>query len=49
MLLRVYAKCIDGQDQVAKRRIEDALRESDDGAAADAGPEAAEPNAGDPG
>jgi integrase len=33
VLLRVYAKCIDGQDQVAKRRIEDALRESDDGAA----------------
>ena len=34
MLLRVYAKCIDGQDQMAKRRIEDALRETDDGAAA---------------
>jgi hypothetical protein len=30
VLLRVYAKCIDGQDQIAKRRIEDALRESDD-------------------
>jgi len=30
VLLRVYAKCIDGQDQMAKRRIEDALRESDD-------------------
>ena len=27
VLLRVYAKCIDGQDQIAKRRIEDALRE----------------------
>ena len=27
VLLRVYAKCIDGQDQLAKRRIEDALRE----------------------
>ncbi|MDA8318563.1 MAG: integrase [Actinomycetota bacterium] len=27
VLLRVYAKCIDGQDQVAKRRIEDALRD----------------------
>ena len=24
VLLKVYAKCIDGQDQVAKRRIEDA-------------------------
>jgi integrase len=30
VLLRVYAKCIDGQDQIAKRRIEDALRESAD-------------------
>ena len=30
VLLRVYAKCIDGQDQIAKRRIEDALRESGD-------------------
>jgi integrase len=25
VLLKVYAKCIDGQDQIAKRRIEDAL------------------------
>ena len=25
VLLNVYAKCIDGQDQIAKRRIEDAL------------------------
>jgi hypothetical protein len=33
VLLRVYAKCIDGQDQIARRRIEDALRESDDGPA----------------
>lgn len=33
VLLRVYAKCIDGQDQIAKRRIEDALREPDDGTA----------------
>jgi len=33
VLLRVYAKCIDGQDQIAKHRIEEALRESDDGAA----------------
>jgi integrase len=30
VLLKVYAKCIDGQDQIAKRRIEDALREPDD-------------------
>jgi integrase len=28
VLLKVYAKCIDGQDQVAKRRIEEALRDS---------------------
>jgi integrase len=47
VLLRVYAKCIDGQDQIAKRRIEDALRESDDGSAADTGAEAAEANAED--
>src|SRR6266702_579587 len=33
VLLRVYAKCIDGQEQMAKRRIEEALRESDGGAA----------------
>ena len=26
--LKVYAKCIDGQDQIAKRHIEDALRET---------------------
>jgi integrase len=25
VLLKVYAKCIDGQDQIAKQRIEDAL------------------------
>jgi hypothetical protein len=30
VLLKVYAKCIDGQDQIAKRRIEDALRDPDD-------------------
>lgn len=30
VLLRVYAKCIDGQDQIAKRRIEDVLRESEE-------------------
>src|SRR5208282_93206 len=33
VLLKVYAKCIDGQDQIAKQRIEDALAESDDAAA----------------
>ena len=27
VLLKVYAKCIDGQDQIAKQRIEDALRD----------------------
>lgn len=26
VLLRVYAKCVDGDDQVALRRIEDATR-----------------------
>ena len=31
VLLRVYAKYIDGQDQIAKHRIGDALRESEDG------------------
>jgi hypothetical protein len=34
VLLKVYAKCIDGQDQIAKRAAaRDALRESDDGPA----------------
>jgi hypothetical protein len=28
VLLRVYAKCIEGQDTAAKRRIENALNES---------------------
>jgi len=27
VLLKVYAKCIDGQDKVAKQRIEDTLRD----------------------
>jgi hypothetical protein len=31
VLLKIYAKCIDGQDQIAKRRIEDALREPEGG------------------
>ncbi len=34
VLLRVYAKCIDGQDHVARQRIEEALRDS--GASEDA-------------
>lgn len=29
VLLRIYAKCIDGQDEVAKRRISDALSDDD--------------------
>jgi hypothetical protein len=37
VLLKVYAKCIDGQDQIAKRRIEDALRETDDAQVTDHG------------
>jgi len=37
VLLKVYAKCIDGQDQIAKRRIEDALRETGDAQATDHG------------
>jgi hypothetical protein len=27
VLLKVYAKCTGGQDQIARRRIEDALRD----------------------
>jgi integrase len=30
VLLRVYAKCIDGQEEAARRRIERALRDQDD-------------------
>ena len=30
VLLRVYAKCIDGQDEAARRRIADALDMGDD-------------------
>lgn len=37
VLLRVYAKCIDGQDQLAKRRIEEALHETGDDPAANGG------------
>ena len=32
VLLRIYASCIEGQDEVAKRRIEEALREEEDDA-----------------
>jgi integrase len=39
VLLKTYAKCIDGQDQMAKRRIEEALREPHDGHPGDTGPE----------
>ena len=34
VLLRIYAKCIDGQDAIAKRRIAEALREDGDRAPA---------------
>jgi hypothetical protein len=37
VLLKVYANCIDGQDQIAKRRIEDALRETSDAETTDPG------------
>lgn len=30
VLLRIYAKCIDGQDTIAKRRISEALRKHGD-------------------
>jgi hypothetical protein len=30
VLLKVYAKCIDGQDHIARRRIEDALGDPDE-------------------
>ena len=30
ILLKIYAKCLDGQDAVAKRRIEDALGDPGD-------------------
>jgi hypothetical protein len=30
ILLKIYAKCLDGQDAVAKRRIEDALGDAGD-------------------
>ena len=30
VLLRIYAKCIDGQQEVAKRRMADALRDDAD-------------------
>jgi hypothetical protein len=30
VLLRIYAKCIAGQDELTKRRISEALREDSD-------------------
>jgi hypothetical protein len=30
VLLRTYAKCIVGQDAIARRRIEEAMRDGDD-------------------
>ncbi|MER7280317.1 hypothetical protein ABT369_38350 [Dactylosporangium sp. NPDC000244] len=35
VLLRVYAKCIVGQDAVARRRIEDAMGGDDDAVSRD--------------
>ncbi|MDB5910805.1 MAG: integrase [Massilia sp.] len=32
VLLRIYASCLEGQDEVAKRRIEEALGEEEDDA-----------------
>jgi hypothetical protein len=29
VLLRIYAKCLAGQDEIARRRISEALREAD--------------------
>jgi hypothetical protein len=40
ILLKIYAKCIDGQDRIAKRRIEDALGEAGE---PDGGPENDDP------
>lgn len=39
VLLEIYAKCIDGQEEIAKRRIADALREDGDAQADAAGTE----------
>ena len=36
ILLKIYAKCIDGQDDIARRRIEDALGEANGGSVEDA-------------
>jgi hypothetical protein len=33
ILLRIYARCIDGQDEAARRRIEDALGTPEQGPA----------------
>lgn len=40
VLLRIYAKCIDGQQNIAKRRIADALRDDSDAQADDTGTDA---------
>jgi hypothetical protein len=34
VLLKVYAKCLDGQDEIARRRVEAALRDTPDERAA---------------
>jgi hypothetical protein len=53
VLLRIYAKCLIGQDALAKRRISEALREEeaeDDGRDTDeAGPEDEDPTRTDDG
>ena len=43
MLLRIYAKCLVGQDELAKRRIAEALRDGDDTPDTDHGHESADP------
>jgi hypothetical protein len=37
VLLRIYAKCLVGQDEIARRLISEALREADDGNQSGAG------------
>lgn len=38
ILLKIYAKCIDGQDDIARRRIEEALGDPGEGDASDEAP-----------
>jgi integrase len=45
VLLRIYAKCLVGQDELAKRRIAEALRDNDDTPDTDDGQESADPSA----